>query len=337
MQKLKYSIILALLVLSVPASAQLHSVSGTWNLRPLDWNTNRWEFSVGALLSQPWGENLGQSYLRMSVGLIANLRDHYLQGSQLFAQLSFGWEWSLSLELTRYIRISGISHEVNFKLKNIGGKPTWSVEFFPFTVAFDIEGWLEREESFWSNPLSKPVPSDLPQLSIPALFVPNDVNVFPDQQTSIDLKALVLARLDDLLKASEQTAKENPSLDLTALRDPLTEFKKAFEANKMNDAAIQLDTFSVTLLFIQRNGLLTKFQETHLRAGLHRLVSAFALFREQAQRQKIKICTGLFVSEDQKSEEVLSPMLTDVIKKLTFTNTKTGAKETFTLKESRCF
>jgi hypothetical protein len=51
----------------------------------------------------------------------------------------------------------------------------------------------------------------------------------------------------------------------------------------------------------------------------------------------VKICTGLYISEDQKSEEVLSPLLTDVIKKLTFTNTKTGAKETFTLKESKCF
>jgi hypothetical protein len=67
------------------------------------------------------------------------------------------------------------------------------------------------------------------------------------------------------------------------------------------------------------------------------LVSAFALFREQALRQTVKICTGLYISEDQKSEEVLSPLLTDVIKKLTFTNTKTGAKETFNLKESKCF
>jgi hypothetical protein len=63
----------------------------------------------------------------------------------------------------------------------------------------------------------------------------------------------------------------------------------------------------------------------------------FALFREQVQRQTVKICTGLYISEDQKSEEVLSPLLTDVIKKLTFTNTKTGAKETFNLKESKCF
>jgi hypothetical protein len=159
----------------------------------------------------------------------------------------------------------------------------------------------------------------------------------PAQQATIDLKALVLSRLEDLLKASEQMAKESPALDPTSLRDPLTEFKKAFEANKMNDAAMQLDTVSVILLLLQKNGLVTRLQEAHLRAGLHRLVSAFALFREQVQRQTVKICTGLYISEDQKSEEVLSPLLTDVIKKLTVTNTKTGAKETFTLKESKCF
>ncbi|MCS7197180.1 MAG: hypothetical protein NZ930_00580 [Candidatus Bipolaricaulota bacterium] len=157
--------------------------------------------------------------------------------------------------------------------------------------------------------------------------------VQPEQQASLDLKALVLTHWDELLKASEQLAKDNPGLN--TLRDPLTEFKKAFDSGKMNDAAIQLDAFSVTLLFLQRNGLLTKFQETYLRTGLHRLVSAFALFREQIQRQKIKICTGLYVSEDQRSEEVLSPLLTEMMKKLTFTNRTTGAKETFTLKESR--
>ena len=161
--------------------------------------------------------------------------------------------------------------------------------------------------------------------------------VQPAQQATIDLKALVLARLDDLLKANEQIAKENPNLDPTSLRDPLTEFKKAFEANKMSDAAMQLDIVSVILLLAQKNGFVTRLQEAHLRTGLHRLVSAFALFREQAQRQTVKICTGLYISEDQKSEEVLSPLLTDVIKKLTFTNTKTGAKETFILKESKCF
>jgi hypothetical protein len=159
----------------------------------------------------------------------------------------------------------------------------------------------------------------------------------PAQQATIDLKALVLSRLEDLLKASEQMAKESPALDPTSLRDPLTEFKKAFEANKMNDAAMQLDTVSVILLLLQKNGLVTRLQEAYLRAGLHRLVSAFALFREQALRQTAKICTGLYISEDQKSEEVLSPLLTDVIKKLTVTNRQTGTKETFTLKESKCF
>ncbi len=87
----------------------------------------------------------------------------------------------------------------------------------------------------------------------------------------------------------------------------------------------------------KRNDFLKGLQETHLRAGLYRLVSAFVLFREQVQRQTVKVYTGLYVSEDQKTEEVLSPLVTDVIKKLTFINRQTGVKQTFTLKESKCF
>lgn len=86
-----------------------------------------------------------------------------------------------------------------------------------------------------------------------------------------------------------------------------------------------------------QNELLKGLQEAHLRTGLHRLVSAFVLFREQVQRQTTKVCTGLYVSEDQKTEEVLSPLMTEVLKKITFTNKQTGTKETFTLKESKCF
>jgi hypothetical protein len=34
---------------------------------------------------------------------------------------------------------------------------------------------------------------------------------------------------------------------------------------------------------------------------------------------------------------VLSPFIIEALKKLTFTNRQTGAKETFNLKESKCF
>jgi hypothetical protein len=70
-------------------------------------------------------------------------------------------------------------------------------------------------------------------------------------------------------------------------------------------------------------------------------MTTVALFGERVQPPPapvpLKLCTGLYVREDQKAEEVLSPFIIEALKKLTFTNTKTGAKETFTLKESKCF
>lgn len=258
-------------------------------------------------------------YFRLTVGALANIYPELLQPTG-FARLTLGLSWSPNWLLAPQVHVTRATHEIGIGLENIGGEPRWVLELTPFVIDFEINPRPNQARAISSAPALQQPTAQL------------------DQQVSLDLKSLVLARLDDLLKAIEQMAKGIPTLDPTALRDPLTEFKKAFEAGKMNDAAMQLDTFSVTLLLIQRNGLLTKFQETHLRAGLHRLVSAFALFREQVQRQTVKICTGLFVSEDQKSEEVLlSPLLTEILKKLTFTNTKTGAKETFTLKESKCF
>jgi hypothetical protein len=162
----------------------------------------------------------------------------------------------------------------------------------------------------------------------------------PDQQVSLDLKALVLSRLEDLLKASEQMAKDR-SIDLATLTDPLKEFKKLFEANKIVDASLQLNGYSFLLRLLRKMGGMSEYDEAHLRTGLFRLMTTVALFGERVQPPPapvpLKLCTGLYVREDQKAEEVLSPLLTDVIKKLTFTNTKTGAKETFTLKESKCF
>lgn len=157
-----------------------------------------------------------------------------------------------------------------------------------------------------------------------------------EQQTQIDLKALVLARLDDLSKASEQIAKDK-SIDVATVTDPLKEFKKLFEAGKVLEAAFQLNAFSMVLRAIRKMAFLADYDETHLRTGLHRLISAFALFTERVQRQTTKVCTALYLSEDQKTEEVISPFVNEAVKKLTFTNRTTGAKETFTLKESRCF
>jgi hypothetical protein len=259
-----------------------------------------------------------QWYFRLTVGALANVYPKLLQPTG-FARLTLGLSWAPNWLITPQIQITKAVHEITLSLEGVGNEPTWVIEFTPFVIDFEINPHPNQARAVSSTPASQQPTAQ------------------PDQQVSLDLKALVLSRLEDLLKSSEQMAKENPALDPTSLRDPLTEFKKAFEANKMNDAAMQLDTVSVILLLLQKNGLVTRLQEAHLRAGLHRLVSAFALFREQVQRQTVKICTGLYISEDQNSEEVLSPLLTDVIKKLTFTNTKTGAKETFNLKESKCF
>lgn len=109
------------------------------------------------------------------------------------------------------------------------------------------------------------------------------------------------------------------------------------EAGKVLEAAFQLNAFSMVLRAIRKMAFLTDYDETHLRTGLHRLIAALALFVEKIQRQTIKICTGLYVSEDQKKEEIISPFVNEAIKKLTFTNRQTGAKETFTLKESKCW
>lgn len=290
-----------LVILSSMATAQPIPSEPTRDLRG--------EWTLWQLADDNW-------YFRLTVGALANVYPGPFQPAG-FARVTLGLSWTPEWLITPQVQVTKVVHEIGISLEGVGNKPRWVIEFTPFAVDFEINPSLSTER----------VSASLPAQS----------QAQPEQQAQLDLKALVLSRLDDLLKANEQIATENPALDLSALRDPLTEFKKAFDSGKMSDAAIQLDTFSVTLLFIQRNGLLTKFQEMHLRTGLHRLASAFALFREQVQRQKIKVCTGLFVSEDQKSEEVLSPMLTDVLKKLMFTNTKTGAKETFTLKESKCF
>ncbi len=257
-------------------------------------------------------------YFRLTVGALANVSPKLLQPTG-FAYVTLGLSWAPDWLITPQIQVTRAVHEISLGLEGVGNKPAWVIEITPFTIEFE----------FHPRPNQAQARSSAAALQQPTAQL--------DQQVSLDLKSLVLTRLDDLLKASEQTAKDNPSLDPSTFRDPLSEFKKSFEASKMGDAAMQLDIFSVTLRLVQKSGLLKGFEETHLRTGLHRLVSAFVLFREQVQRQAVKVCTGLFVSEDQKTEEVLSPLLTEAFKKLTVTNRQTGAKENFTLKESRCF
>ena len=305
----KRAICVGMIVVSLfwgAAAAQQTELSGLYVGERDVWKTN-----LISMLGENW-------YFRVTVGALANIQPGPFQPSG-FARLTLGLSWTPDWLLTPQIRVTKALHEIGISLEGVGNKPAWVLEITPLIIDFQINPRINRS------------------LNVPSTAPAEQPMVQPDQQTSIDLKALVLSRLDDLLKASEQIAKDNPNFDPSTFRDPLNEFKKAFEAGKMGDATMQLDVVSVALLLVQRNGLLTKFQEMHLRTGLHRLVSAFALFREQVQRQTVKICTGLFVSEDQKSEEILSPLLTEMMKKLTFTNTKTGAKETFTLKESRCF
>lgn len=284
-----------------PEAPQLFSLS----------EPNRWQANIVSLFGDNW-------YFRLTVGALANVYPGPLQPTG-FARLTLGLSWTPNWLITPHLQVTKAIHEVSLSVEGVGDQPIWVLEIIPFTFDFEID--------LRSSPVRAASSASRAQQPLAQ----------PDQQGSLDLKALVLSRLDDLLKASEQASKEIPTLDPSTLRDPLNEFRKAFEAGKMNDATIQLDVVSVTLLVAHRSGLMPKLQEAHLRAGLHRLVSAFALYREQVQRQAVRICTGLFVSEDQKSEEVLSPLLTEMMKKLTFTNRTTGAKETFTLKESRCF
>lgn len=295
---------LALFVVSLVWSAALAQQPELSNLSVAE--RDRWQADIVNILGENW-------YFRVTVGALADLYPTLSQPTG-FAHLTLGLSWTPDWLLTPWLQVTKAVHEIGLSLEGVGKEPKWAFEIIPLVIEFEI------------NPRSSAARASA---SLPAQPAAQ-----PEQQASLDLKALVLARLDDLIKASEQTAKD---LNIATLTDPLNEFKKAFDSGKMDDAAIQLDAFSVTLLFIHRNEVLSRFQETYLRTGLQRLVSAFALFREQVQRQKIKICTGLFVSEDQKSEEVLSPMLTEMMKKLTFTNRSTGAKETFTLKESKCF
>lgn len=263
-----------------------------------------WKTELVNLFGNTW-------YLRMTVGALANIQPGPFQPLG-YTHLRLGLIWNPNFLLTPQIQVTGVTHEIGFGLRGLGDKPQWVLEVTPFILDFNINPRTKIER----------------QTGQPTAQL--------EQQTQIDLKALVLARLDDLSKASEQIAKDR-SIDLATVTDPLKEFKKLFEAGKVLEAAFQLNAFSMVLRAIRKMAFLTDYDETHLRTGLHRLIAALALFVEKIQRQTIKICTGLYVSEDQKKEEIISPFVNEAIKKLTFTNRQTGAKETFTLKESKCF
>ncbi len=307
------------------------SANRTWSLRPVDWNKNRWELSVGTLFTQPWGENLGRSYLRMTVGLVATLKNQYLQEPGLFAQLAFGWEWSLHVPLPFQLSLSGFSHEISLKLKDLNGQPAWVVEFLPLVVAFDIDNLFIPAKR--GNDLSFPFST----LSIPSRVAAEGQSRAESpqqvQQTTVDLKALVLARLDDLLKASEQLSKEKPVITPDTFVTPLNEAKKAFEAGKIPDMIVQLNSYSMVLRAIRKflPDTMTEFDESYLRSGFHRLADALALYTERIQQKPTRICTGLYIDPNRK-EEVIGQFLNEAPKTASF-----GTKGTLTLKESKCF
>jgi hypothetical protein len=261
-----------------------------------------------------------QWYFRLTVGALANVYPKLLQPTG-FARLTLGLSWAPNWLITPQIQITKAVHEITLSLEGVGNEPTWVIEFTPFVIDFEINPYPNQARAVSSTPASQQPTAQ------------------PAQQVSLDLKALVLSRLEDLLKASEQMAKDR-SIDLATLTDPLKEFKKLFEANKIVDASLQLNAYSFLLRVLRKMGGMSEYDEAHLRTGLFRLMTIVALFGERTQPPApvpLKLCTGLYVREDQKAEEVLSPFIIEALKKLTFTNTKTGAKETFNLKESKCF
>lgn len=270
---------------------------------------NRWQADVISLFGEDW-------YFRLTVGALANIYPKQFQPAG-FARLTLGLSWTPDWVITPQLRVTKAIHELRLSLEGVGDQPAWVLEITPFTFEFEINLRPSPTRAVSSRAQQPPAQ--------------------PAQQVSLDLKALVLARIDELLKASEQMAKDR-SVDINTLTKPLHEAKKAFEAGKTSDAGIQLDSYSLLLRALRKMGAFTTFteyDETHLRTGLYRVVGALALFAEHIQKKPIKVCTGLFVREDQKAEEVISPLVTDVVKRISFTTP--AGKEDFTLKESRCF
>jgi len=246
-------------------------------------------------------------HLHWTIGALAKLYPEPPSASGLI-QVRVGLTWSPSLLLAPQLQWTKATHEIGINLLNLGADPSWEIEITPFFLEFEL-----------GSPQPQRPPSGL------------------SHQASLDLKKLVLAYLEDLRQASEQIIQDHPDLDPTTLRDPLSEFQRAFEAGEVGSASLQLNMFSVVLRLMRRADLLSQLEETHLRTGLHRLVMAFALFMEKVQDQVVKVCTGLYLSEDQRTEEVISPFVNEAVQTLTLTDRTTGAKERFTLRESKCF
>jgi hypothetical protein len=301
---------LALFVVSLVWSAALAQQPELSNLSVAE--RDRWQADIVNILGENW-------YFRVTVGALADLYPTLSQPTG-FAHLTLGLSWTPAWLLTPWLQVTKAVHEIGLSLEGVGKEPKWAFEIIPLVIEFEI------------NPRSSAARASA---SLPAQPVAQ-----PEQQASLDLKALVLARLDDLIKASEQTAKDL-KMDVATLTDPLKEFKKHFEASKLVDAALQLNAYSSILRVLRKFGVLKEYDEAHLRTGLHRLMAAVALFNERTQPPPapvpMKICTGLYQSADKKTEEVISPFLIEALKKFTFTNTQTGAKETLDLKESKCF
>lgn len=157
------------------------------------------------------------------------------------------------------------------------------------------------------------------------------------QTVSIDLKALFLGRIDELIKLAEKPPVPE-GVEIAIPTESLKEAKKAFEAGKLEDVGKQLNAFS-TILHVLRlaapPGLpfSMPFISEVLRASLYKVIDAFVLFSERVGKKEAKIHVGLYVCEKEKKEEIFGPFLIKCPKELKLTIG--GKLHTFKLKECR--
>lgn len=153
------------------------------------------------------------------------------------------------------------------------------------------------------------------------------------QTVSIDLKALFLSRLNELIKLTENPPTP-PGVTLSFPTSSLKEAQKAFEAGKFEEVDKQLTAFSTSLQGLKLAapaGLpfsMALITET-MRAALYKVINARVLFAERIQGQAMKIFIGLYTSNTR--EELFGPFLIECPKELKFT--VQGKEEIFKLKE----
>ncbi|MDW8110261.1 MAG: hypothetical protein RMJ96_01465 [Candidatus Bipolaricaulota bacterium] len=153
------------------------------------------------------------------------------------------------------------------------------------------------------------------------------------QTVSLDLKALVLSRLDELIKLAEKPPVPS-GVTFSFPTSPLKEAQKAFDAGKFDEADKQLTAFSVSLHMLRLGApagwpfSIALITET-LRAALYKVINARVLFAERVQNKPMKISVGLYTSGTR--EEVFGPFLIECPKELKLSIQ--GKEETFKLKE----